>query len=88
MVDPRFVSLRRRYDVQLVPQPEISSWWQECVLGVFEPVEFRLMDKLNGIPAAALVWEMSAGRPPGQGAAGILDIQVRPDVRRQGLARS
>ncbi len=88
VIDPRFVALRRRYDVQLIPQPEIQSWWQECVLGNFEPVEFRLQDKLSGIPAArALVWEMSAGRQPGHGAAGILNIQVRPDVRRQGLAK-
>jgi ribosomal protein S18 acetylase RimI-like enzyme len=87
-IDPRFVALRRSYDVQLIPQPEINSWWQECVLGNFEPVEFRLQDKLRGIPAArALVWEMSAGRQPGHGAAGLLDIQVRPDVRRQGLAK-
>jgi ribosomal protein S18 acetylase RimI-like enzyme len=88
VVDPRFVALRRRYDVQLVPQPEISSWWQECVMGVFEPVEFRLTDKLSGIPVArTMVWELTAGRQPGQGAAGVLDLQVRPDVRRQGLAR-
>jgi ribosomal protein S18 acetylase RimI-like enzyme len=87
-IDPRFVALRRRYDVQLIPQPEIQSWWQECVLGNFEPVEFRLQDKLSGIPAArAMVWEMSAGRSPGHGAAGILNVQVRPDVRRQGLAK-
>jgi ribosomal protein S18 acetylase RimI-like enzyme len=88
VVDPRFLGLRRRYDIQLVPQPEIKSWWQECVMGVFEPVEFRLTDKLSGIPAARMmVWEMTAGRQPGNAAAGVLDVQVRPDVRRQGLAR-
>lgn len=88
VVDPRFVALRRRYDVQLVPQPEIGSWWQECVMGVFDPVEFRLVDKLTNLPAArAQVWEMTAGRQPTGAAAGILSIQVRPDVRRQGLAR-
>jgi ribosomal protein S18 acetylase RimI-like enzyme len=86
-VDPRFLPLRRRYDVQLLPHPEISSWWQDAVLGQFEPVEFRLTDKLSGIPAArALVWEMT-GRQQGQAAAGLLDVQVRADVRRQGLAR-
>lgn len=87
-VDPRFLSLRRRYDTQLNPAPVISSWWQECVMGCFEPVEFRLMDKLSGIPAArVLAWEMSSGRQAGMLAAGILDIQVRPEVRRQGLAK-
>lgn len=88
IVDPRFLAVKRRHDVQLIQQPEISSWWQDCVLGVFEPVEFRLVDKLSGIPAArALVWEMSAGRPPGNSAAGILDVQVRSDMRQQGLAK-
>lgn len=88
VVDPRFVALRRRYDVQLVPQPDIPSWWRECVLGVFEPFEFRLADRLTGIPAARVTgWEMSAGRGPGPSAIGILEVYVRPDVRRQGLAR-
>ena len=86
--DPRFLNLRRTHDVQLVPHPEITSWWQECVLGQYEPVEFRLMDKLTGIPAArTLVWEMSQARRPGFNAAGLLDVQVRPDLRRRGFAR-
>jgi ribosomal protein S18 acetylase RimI-like enzyme len=87
-IDSRFVALRRRYDTQLVAQPEIGSWWQSCVLGSFEPVEFRLMDKLSGIPAArSLVWEMSSSRQPSPLAAGIIDLQVRNDVRRQGLGK-
>ncbi len=86
--DPRFLPLGRRYDVQLLQYSEIASWWQDAILGQFEPVEFRLTDKLSGIPAArALVWEMTGVRPQGQAAAGLLDIQVRADVRRQGLAR-
>jgi ribosomal protein S18 acetylase RimI-like enzyme len=87
IVDPRFLTLRRRYDVQLLPQAEIPSWWQECVLGQFEPVEFRLMDKLTCMPAArTFVFEMQ-GTKPGEQAAGVLDLSVRPDTRRQGLAR-
>src|SRR5260370_34523096 len=87
-VDPRFLNLRRKYDVQLVPQPELNSWWQDCVLGQIEPVEFRLMDKLSGIPEArVLAWEMSSVRQPSPPAAGLLDVSVREDMRRQGLAR-
>lgn len=88
VVDQRFLSLRRRYDVQLVTAPEISSWWQDCVLGPIEPVEFRLLDKLSGIPSCrALVWDINAFRGGGFPIAGVLDLQVRPDVRRQGQAR-
>src|SRR4051794_19102605 len=85
---PRVLNPRRKFDGPLVPQPEISSWWQDCVIGHVEPVEFRLTDKLSGIPAArVLAWEMSSVRQPSPPAAGILDVQVRPDLRRQGLAR-
>ncbi|MFL5338561.1 MAG: GNAT family N-acetyltransferase [Gemmataceae bacterium] len=87
-VDSRFLNLRRKYDVQLVPQPELNSWWQDCVLGQIEPVEFRLADKLSGIAAArVLAWEMSSLRQPSPPTAGVLDVAVKPEVRRQGLGR-
>jgi ribosomal protein S18 acetylase RimI-like enzyme len=87
--DNRFVALRRRFDTRLLPQMAMGSWWQECVYGLLEPVEFRLEDKLSGMPAArALLWEMEGyswrwGCP----SVGVLDIQVRSDLRRQGVAK-
>jgi ribosomal protein S18 acetylase RimI-like enzyme len=87
--DPRFSALRRRFEIRLLPQLSIGSWWQECVYGLVEPVEFRLEEKTNGMPAArAVLWEMEGysgrwGRP----AAGLIDVQVRAEMRRQGLAR-
>jgi GNAT superfamily N-acetyltransferase len=87
--DPRFQNLRTRYDTQLVPQPGLSSWWQECAIGQIEPVEFRLVDKLTGLRAAHLLaWEMDGFRVGvTQGVAGLLSLHVRSDMRRQGLAR-
>ena len=74
--DVRFANLRRQY-VTSDPMPaSIGSWWRECVYGVLEPVEFRLTDKLSGMPAArAVLWEMEGyswrwGHP----SAGVLDI--------------
>jgi ribosomal protein S18 acetylase RimI-like enzyme len=89
IVDSRFNFLRRRYDVQLIRVASVVSWWAECVWGILEPVEFRAYDKLTGMPCArAIVWEMEGfnwrWNVP---AAGILDVQVRPDLRRQGLAK-
>lgn len=90
VADPRFASLRRRYDVQLLLRgAQSGSWWQECVWGTLEPSELRLFDKLTGLPAArAVVWELEGfswrWRFP---SAGIFDVQVRPDLRRQGLAK-
>jgi ribosomal protein S18 acetylase RimI-like enzyme len=87
--DVRFLGLRRRFDVRLMPQVTIGSWWRECVYGLLEPAEFRLEDKLSGMPAArALLWEMEGfswrwGRP----SAGVLEVQVRCELRRQGMAK-
>jgi ribosomal protein S18 acetylase RimI-like enzyme len=87
--DPRFTAHRRRFDIRLLPQLSIGTWWQECVYGLIEPVEFRLEEKSNGMPAArAVLWEMEgySGRW-GCPSAGVLNVQVRGELRRQGLAK-
>ena len=89
IVDPRFGMLRRRYDTQMLRAASVVSWWHDSVWGTLEPVEFRVIDKLTNIPAArAVVWELEGyswrwGFP----SAGVFDIQVREDLRRQGLAK-
>ncbi len=89
VADGRFVNLRRRYDVRILPRIAVGTWWQECVLGLVEPVEFRLEDKASGKPVArATAWEMEAFSCTwNQPAVGILDVQVRDELRRQGLAK-
>lgn len=89
LADPRFASLRRRYDTQLLRSASVMSWWHDNVWGTLEPVEFRMLDKLTGLPAArAIVWELEGyGWRWGTPAAGLFDIQVRDDLRRQGLAK-
>lgn len=89
VADPRFGTLRRRYDCQTLRLAGIATWWHECVWGSLEPVEMRLTDKLTGIPAArAVVWELEGfswkwNHP----SAGILDVQVRSDLRHQGVGK-
>jgi GNAT superfamily N-acetyltransferase len=89
VADARFAAIRRKYDVKLMPRANLGTWWQESVLGLIEPVEFRLEDKLSGLPAArALAWEMEgfSGRWNAP-AVGLLELHVRADLRRQGLAK-
>lgn len=88
--DPRFGMLRRRYETQVMRAASVVSWWHECVWGTLDPVEFRVVDKLanNFIVARAIVWELEGyGWRWGFPAAGVLDIQTRGDVRRQGIAK-
>jgi GNAT superfamily N-acetyltransferase len=90
VADARFGILRRRYDTQVLRAAAVTSWWQDCVWGTLEPVEFRMVDKLtNNVPCArAVVWELEGyGWRWGFPSAGILDVQVRSDLRRQGLAK-
>lgn len=88
--DARFSMLRKRYETQVMRAAGVPSWWHECVWGTLDPVEFRVVDKLasNFIAARAIVWELEGyGWRWGFPSAGLLDIQVRQDLRRMGLAK-
>jgi ribosomal protein S18 acetylase RimI-like enzyme len=90
IADGRFGLLRKRYDTQVLRAAGVPTWWHDCVWGTLEPVEFRMLDKLanNFLAARAVVWELEGyGWRWGFPSAGILDIQVRQDLRRQGLAK-
>jgi ribosomal protein S18 acetylase RimI-like enzyme len=87
--DARFMNLRRRFDVRLIQRTVLGTWWQECVAGLLDAVEFRLEDRTTGQPVArAPIWEMEGyGCHWNAPVAGVTDVQVRSDLRRQGLAK-
>ncbi len=72
-----------------MPRSRIGTWWQECMIGELEQFEYRLDEKSNGQAAArALYWEMEGyGWRWNTPAAGVMDIQVRNDLRRQGVGK-
>jgi len=89
IVDGRFPALRRLFDLRAAPRSGTATWWEECVLGPLEPLEFRLEEiPARRLAARAEVWEMETfswtwGLP----SVGILDIEVRDDLRRQGVGK-
>jgi GNAT superfamily N-acetyltransferase len=87
--DPRFAGLRRQFELRFLPTASVGSWWQDCVLGLVEPVEFRLEDRRSGQAAARIVvWEMDGfNRRWNYLSAGIYEFFVRSDLRRQGVGR-
>jgi ribosomal protein S18 acetylase RimI-like enzyme len=89
MFDPRFVPLRSRFDLEFGSPRHLLSWWQECVYGYLDPLQFVLNDRQNGTWAArTLVWEMEAfsyywQRP----TVGIFDFEVNQPYRQQSVGR-
>lgn len=88
-VDGRFPALRQQFEVTVTTQHRAASWWQECILGPVEVIEFRLDDRKNGQSVArTTIWEMEEfswrWNAP---SVGLLDVQVVEGRRRQGLAR-
>jgi ribosomal protein S18 acetylase RimI-like enzyme len=87
--DWRFPGHRRKYEVRIVPRTGIGTWWRECTEGPLEMVEFRLEEKLTGkIMAVASAWDMETySQRWREAAVGIVQVEVQPSVRRQGLAK-
>jgi ribosomal protein S18 acetylase RimI-like enzyme len=89
VLDPRFAAHRTRFEVRVGPRLAKMPWWQECVFGLVEPLEFLLEEKPGGKPAGrAWVWEMEGFRWRwNQAVVGVLGLRVREDLRRQGLGK-
>jgi GNAT superfamily N-acetyltransferase len=89
LADARFMALRNRFDLRIEPRKGVGTWYEEASLGLIEPFDFRLEEKPTGQHAAlASVWEMEGfSWRWNQPSVGLFEIEVRPDLRRQGLAR-
>jgi len=87
--DARFVAHRMRFEVRIAPRLSRMSWWQECVFGLVEPLEFVLEEKPGDkFAGRMLAWEMEGfswrWHMP---SVGICLLEVREDLRRQGVAK-
>jgi ribosomal protein S18 acetylase RimI-like enzyme len=86
--DARFIGLQPRYEIVGAPHSK-AGWYRECVLGPIEAVEYRLRDKPSGeVTARVVLWDMATfGFGWGETAVGLLDLDVAPEHRRQGMAK-
>lgn len=89
IVDGRFASLRRFFEVRVAPRAGVTSWYEECALGPIELSDFRLEERGTGVVQASIaVWEMDAVGYRSKGpSAGIVNMQVAEPLRRKGLAK-
>jgi ribosomal protein S18 acetylase RimI-like enzyme len=89
VIDGRFPALRRRFEMRVGPRRGTAGWWREAVLGPLELIDFHLEEKVTGQAVArASVWDMEGfSRTWNEPALGLVELEVRPDLRRQGVAR-
>jgi ribosomal protein S18 acetylase RimI-like enzyme len=68
--------------------PPSTTWWEACTTGAYERLEFSLQNAPQGPPLASVgFWDiepLSTGW--GAATAGMFDLHVAPEARRQGLA--
>ncbi len=89
ILDARFIKLKRKYEVRVMPRPISQRWFDECIYAPLEMLHFQLQEVATGQPLAqARMWDMDpfAWRWH-QPAAGVIDIEVRPSARRLGLGK-
>ena len=87
-VDRHQVQLRRRLSVQVTVGPPARHWWEACATADFELTRFEVSQRGAGpVLASATFREVESNR--GSAAArvnGLLELDVAPSHRRQGLA--
>lgn len=86
-IDRQQMLFRRKMAVEPKTDPPARNWWEACTTGDFELLRFDVMPRGSSTVAASVVFrEMDPGgvMRPGR-AVGLLDIEVDPPQRRQGL---
>jgi ribosomal protein S18 acetylase RimI-like enzyme len=87
-VDRVQIQIRRRTIVQVTNDPPARTWWEACTWGGLERTRFELSSRDGeGLLATATYWTIEPlAHSWGVRAAGLIELEVEPAQRRQGLA--
>lgn len=88
LIDRTQMQVRKRYKLELIPDPPTVNWWEACTIGLTERVRFQLVPKEGGSPVAvATFWDIEPlASSWGVRAMGLMRMATVTDHRRQGLA--
>lgn len=87
-IDRTQMLLRKRFKLEMVPDPPTDTWWEACTIGMTERIRFQLVPKDGGKAAAvATFWDIEPlASTWGVRAMGLMRMATASDLRRQGLA--
>ncbi|MGF1580368.1 MAG: GNAT family N-acetyltransferase [Gemmataceae bacterium] len=89
IVDPRFMNFRQHFEIQAGPIRARPTWWENCVLGMLEPMEFLLVEKnTSEVVAETLLMELEGFSCHWQRASvGFYGLNVLPEFRQTGMGK-
>ncbi|NLE39679.1 MAG: GNAT family N-acetyltransferase [Pirellulaceae bacterium] len=81
------MQIRRRMTVNVVADSPARDWWEACTMGSFDLTRYELCPRAGGPSVAhALLRNMDPTNAFGGGrAVGLIELEVDPRHRRQGL---
>jgi ribosomal protein S18 acetylase RimI-like enzyme len=87
-VDRGQMQLRRRTSLQVLVDPPTKTWWEACTFGEFDRTRFELQSRDACTTVASVTfWNIQPlSATWGVNAAGLIDLEVAPAERRQGVA--
>lgn len=86
--DPKALLLRRRFGLTVEEDSDFVRWWDALAIGDTYAIRFRLDDPQGRPVARATTWDMAGfERIDGRLRAGLIDVDVSTEHRRQGLGR-
>jgi ribosomal protein S18 acetylase RimI-like enzyme len=82
------MQVRRAMQVQMRADPVPRSWWEACTYGHFDRWQFQLLPRGSAAPlASVMLWNMEAFSATwGLRTVGLVDLEMAPGQRRQGMA--
>jgi len=80
--------IKRSTELRETTDPPADNWWDACVWGTIQRDRFELIDlSQKGVIAAASFWDIQPlSSSWGICTAGLFDLYVEPQLRRQGYA--
>lgn len=82
------ISVRRKFQINIVVEPKEVSWWESCTLGMANRERFSIYHKQNQrVCGSVSFWDMQplVGGTPATGR-GMYGLNVPEEFRRSGIA--